>query len=310
MALCPNCGASNTDGSKFCMYCGGAMPADAAPAAQPAPAQETQPAPQPAPVAAPVQQTVAQPVQPQPQPQQQYQPQPAPVIVNQYNTPQDKTDGCAVAGFVVSLVSLLCCGFTSFISLILSIIGLVRAGKPGRKGKGLAIAGLIISIILLLCNLGWIISTVVVGGLSWNEMLKEAGIDNIYDLEDIDDIDDEDDDDIDDDDDDGSVDTGWVLFETEEDDDGELVATITYTDGIPDDFVVYGDTTFGDVCTAISSNISVSDPISGQPISFDKEMFRKITSIYFISEDEFWTMISRFTSSQIGIICVCSFTFF
>ena len=60
------------------------------------------------------------------------------------------SNGLAIAGFVISLVSILCCGSTSTIGLILSIIGLVNANKdPEKTGKGLAIAGIIISAILI-----------------------------------------------------------------------------------------------------------------------------------------------------------------
>ena len=41
-------------------------------------------------------------------------------IVNNTN----KTDGFATAGFVLSLVSFFCCGFTSVIALIFSIVGI------------------------------------------------------------------------------------------------------------------------------------------------------------------------------------------
>lgn len=68
-----------------------------------------------------------------------------------YNPDQSvKTSAMCITGFVLSLVSLLCCGFTSLISLILSIIGLILASGKGMKGKGLAIAGIIISSILLI----------------------------------------------------------------------------------------------------------------------------------------------------------------
>lgn len=59
------------------------------------------------------------------------------------------TNGLAIAGFVISLVSLLCCGGTSWLGLIFSIIGLVESKKKNGSGKGLAIAGIIISVILL-----------------------------------------------------------------------------------------------------------------------------------------------------------------
>lgn len=62
----------------------------------------------------------------------------------------NKTNGFAIAGFVISLVSLLCCGGTSWLGLIFSIIGLVNANKQNGEGKGLAIAGIVISAILLI----------------------------------------------------------------------------------------------------------------------------------------------------------------
>ena len=59
------------------------------------------------------------------------------VVVN--NAGAKKSNGLAIAGFIVSLVStLLCCGSFNVISLILSIVGAV---------KGMAIAGIIISAI-------------------------------------------------------------------------------------------------------------------------------------------------------------------
>ena len=58
------------------------------------------------------------------------------------------TNGVGIAGFVVSLVSLiLCCGSLSVISLILSIVGVVSAKNYNGNGKGLSISGIIISII-------------------------------------------------------------------------------------------------------------------------------------------------------------------
>lgn len=61
-----------------------------------------------------------------------------------------KSNGMAVAGFVISLVSLLCCGYSSWLGLIFSIIGLVNANKNEGEGKELAIAGIVISSILLI----------------------------------------------------------------------------------------------------------------------------------------------------------------
>ena len=72
------------------------------------------------------------------------------VSVNNTVYVQKKTNGFAIAGFVISLVSLLCCGGTSWLGLVFSIIGLVNANKNEGEGKGRAIAGIVISAILLL----------------------------------------------------------------------------------------------------------------------------------------------------------------
>jgi hypothetical protein len=82
MAVCPNCGAFNNDGSKFCTSCGGAIPA-AQPAPQAAPQAAAQPAPQAAPQASveipnPQNQYWQQPAQQQPVPVQQ--PQAIPIV--------------------------------------------------------------------------------------------------------------------------------------------------------------------------------------------------------------------------------------
>ena len=61
-----------------------------------------------------------------------------------------KSNGMAVAGFVISLVSLLCCGYSSWLGLFFYIIGLVNANKNEGEGKELAIAGIVISSILLI----------------------------------------------------------------------------------------------------------------------------------------------------------------
>ena len=123
---CPNCGAQNPDGVRFCAQCGRNLTPDiyTAPAA----------APQPQPV-----------------------PSPEPVVV--YQAP--KINVLCVVGFVTSLVSIPLIGTTAVISLILSIIGLVSASKNNQRGRGQAIAGIIISIVLLV---GWIIGAIV--GLS------------------------------------------------------------------------------------------------------------------------------------------------
>ena len=66
-------------------------------------------------------------------------------------------NGVAVAGFVTSLVFSLCfCGIFSWLSLILSIIGLSKAKDYEGKGKGFAIAGIIISALSLILLIAFI----------------------------------------------------------------------------------------------------------------------------------------------------------
>lgn len=78
-------------------------------------------------------------------PQSQPQPQ---VVVNNVQQPQGKSNGIGIAGFIISIVSLiLCCGSASVISLILSIVGAAKAKDCDGNGKGLSIAGIIISIV-------------------------------------------------------------------------------------------------------------------------------------------------------------------
>ena len=71
---------------------------------------------------------------------------------NEVNTSkQVKTNGFALAGFIISIVSpLLCCNSISWLGLIFSIIGLASVNKNNEKGKGLAIAGIIISVVTMI----------------------------------------------------------------------------------------------------------------------------------------------------------------
>ncbi len=85
---------------------------------------------------------------------------------NYNNTPISTTsttsNGMAIAGFVVSLVSLfLCCGCISIVGLILSCIGLKRAKQNNGAGQGLGIAGLIINILGILFSLFWLFLTII-----------------------------------------------------------------------------------------------------------------------------------------------------
>ena len=63
-------------------------------------------------------------------------------------TQNETTNGLAITGFVLSLVSLLFGVIFSIAGLICSIIGLNQINKTNEQGKGLATAGIIISAIM------------------------------------------------------------------------------------------------------------------------------------------------------------------
>ncbi|MDO5393765.1 MAG: DUF4190 domain-containing protein [Mycoplasmatota bacterium] len=65
-------------------------------------------------------------------------------------------NGMAIAGFVLGIISLLCCCYTSWISiagLIFSVVGLSNANSHCGSGKGLAIAGIVLNSISILLTI-------------------------------------------------------------------------------------------------------------------------------------------------------------
>ena len=60
---------------------------------------------------------------------------------------EQKKNTVGLVGFILSLVSLLLCGFLNIVPFILSIVGIANAKKCNGDAKGLSIAGLIISIV-------------------------------------------------------------------------------------------------------------------------------------------------------------------
>jgi len=65
------------------------------------------------------------------------------------------TNGLAVAALAVSAGSIvLCCGATSFIGIILGVIGMRQTRQTGQEGYGLALAGTIVG---ALATAGWVI---------------------------------------------------------------------------------------------------------------------------------------------------------
>ena len=159
MKICTKCGSVSDDQQKFCTECGNLLSepeaketvvAEAAEPVREEPVRE-----------APIQEktsTFSQSVEPAAavhsyQDNRQSRPEPQ---FSSYESQPKSTNGLCIAGLVTSLVSILFLGFTAGISLILSIIGLVKASKNKQKGKGMAITGIIISVILCFAAFGMI----------------------------------------------------------------------------------------------------------------------------------------------------------
>ena len=95
------------------------------------------------------------------------------------NQPQKKGgSGMSIAGFVISLISLLCCCLGPYISialsvlgLIFSIIGIVSSKKTG-KANGLAIAGVVISVVSIIFWGTMVAIVLYLGEEGINEILK------------------------------------------------------------------------------------------------------------------------------------------
>lgn len=152
MRFCENCGTQQEDGARFCPNCGApiAQTAQAQPdtqtttqTAQPETAAQTE--------AAPAANTAKHTEQP-------HEPLHTTVVMP---APAPKTNGFAIAGFVLGICSILfgwiCCfNITSVLGIVFSVIGLCQTSGKKGSGKGLAVAGLVLSIlsILLLVGLG------------------------------------------------------------------------------------------------------------------------------------------------------------
>ena len=79
--------------------------------------------------------------------------------------PAAGTNGMAVAGFILGLLSCFCCFIgapLSILGLIFSCMGLVQINKRfGQGGKGLAIAGIILAVLgLLLFGMFWLMGLI------------------------------------------------------------------------------------------------------------------------------------------------------
>ena len=147
MKKCSYCGSENEDSGKFCRNCGAELPK----AVEPEVAEVIS---EPVTVIEPI---IAKPVS-EPVAAQTVMPD-----VEYGQAKENTNNGLCVAGLIVSIASIFCCGITAFIGLILSIIGLVSVKKTKQKGKGMAIAGIIISVVATI--IGFIFSAA--GGTSW-----------------------------------------------------------------------------------------------------------------------------------------------
>jgi hypothetical protein len=84
--------------------------------------------------------------------------------------PQPGTDGLAITGFVLAMVSLVT--FWLFVppllGLVFSAIGISRTRNGERKGRGLAIAGLTVSIIICALLIVWIVVAANASAGAWS----------------------------------------------------------------------------------------------------------------------------------------------
>lgn len=185
--ICPNCGNTIKDESKFCQFCGTSV----TPAPQPENAQAPAEAVQPSPIYTPdavdgkpddavnstaaayrvVEDTPAPPTPPQPTPQQPAPPQPAPPYftgaapaapatpyappmqqpIPPYAAQKQQGKGFAIASLILSLLGVLF-GFTcclAFLGTLCCILGVIfgAVAMKNPANKALALSGLIIGIV-------------------------------------------------------------------------------------------------------------------------------------------------------------------
>ena len=255
MKTCEYCGCQNDDNTKFCTNCGAQFP-DQEPVSAPASSWQ------------------------QPTSESAYTPA---------DIPEAQTySALAITGFIISIVSIFCCGMTALIGLIFSLIGLFVSLKKTKKGTAFAVVGIIISGILTL----FILLSIIV---SWTAITtayeNSDDIDEFFDrleteLEERDarqngrrSSSSESDDDS------SQFSSDWVDCEVSED---MTTIEIVYTDGIPDDFEFCG-ADFDEICDALEDNLTLEDNF-GQTVSFDREEFRRLLSMVLINSDEYDSM--------------------
>ena len=275
MKYCEHCGSPSEDNMRFCSNCGAKFP-------------ENEPEPVPSQTIDPVYQPTYQTTSDQAYAQSVYKP-----VLNDMPT----MSGLAMTGFIISLVSIFCCGMTSVFGLIFSIAGLISASRKNKKGMGFAIAGLIISLLLTLFI---VVEAVVCWPAIRNASKNSGDVQEFLDTlsEELDRMEEE-----------GPSYGRTTIYEWndyEVSDDEESIA-IEYTDGIPDDFEFY-DATFEEICDELEDNMVVTDSF-GAEHGFDREVYRRLVSMYFISSDEYDNMnLTRSkTVTALSYLAVLSF---
>ena len=266
MKTCKYCGCQNDDNTKFCTDCGAQFP-DQEPVSAPSSSWQ------------------------QPTSGSAYTPA---------GIPEPQTySALAITGFIISIVSIFCCGVTALIGLIFSVIGLFVSLKKTKKGTAFAVVGIIISGILTLFMLLSII-------VSWAAIT--TAYENSDDIEEFFDrleteLEERDarqngrrssssgssgslsDNRNTSDDDSLQFSSDWVDCEVSED---MTTIEIVYTDGLPDDFEFCG-ADFDEICDVLEDNLTVEDNF-GQTQRFDREEFRRLLSIVLINSDEYDSM--------------------
>ena len=96
---------------------------------------------------------------------------------NMNNVEPNKSNGLAIAGFVVSLVSIFFNFYcitgivTGIVGIILSIIGLKKSSELGGKGKGMAIAGIVLGVVGIVIGIIVIVTIVSLFSNGANELI-------------------------------------------------------------------------------------------------------------------------------------------
>ncbi len=93
---------------------------------------------------------------------------------NMNNVDSNKNNGLAIAGFVVSLVSIFFNFYciTGIVGIILSVIGLKKSSELGGKGKGMAIAGIILGVVGIVIGIIAIVTIVSLFSMGANELME------------------------------------------------------------------------------------------------------------------------------------------